>query len=171
MDMSLQQDSIRLDNTIKSLIRDSEQEYNQIDNRIKELNLQLQEKDMQTDHSENASYQAAKDERDIKATIGNMLLERISSLKTEVGNYAPTGYISLGTTVDLRVLSVNGASPHFKPTQFIVKLVQHSTSKAVDNLIAIDGKVGAAILGRKAGDVVEVIAPTGKITYRIERIY
>lgn len=170
MDTSLKQKSIELDAVVQSVLIESQKEYEVIHARITELNTALQEME-KTDLSENADYQKAKDERDIQNALGNMLLRRIQAMSKELEPYVPTGFITLGTTVDLSVIAVDGKAPNFKPTQFIVKVVQHDTSDAEKDLIAVDSKVGAAILGRKAGETVEAETPKGVITYRIERIY
>lgn len=171
MDMSLKDESDRLNNTIEELIRSTEEEYNRIAARIKELTILLQEKEMQTDRSENASFQIAKDERDMKTSIGNLLLQKLQAMQSELGNYVPTGFIGLGTTVELTLLAVDGKPPFNVKTHFIFKLVQHHTSNAKKALIALDSKVGSAIIGRRAGDCVNCKAPKGLLTYKIERIY
>jgi transcription elongation GreA/GreB family factor len=89
----------------------------------------------------------------------------------EIGNYTPTGFIRLGTTVELIVNSIDGIQKTLPKNKFVFKLVQHDTSDALKRLVAIDSHVGAAILGRPAGDIVVVEAPGGKINYKIERIY
>lgn len=167
---SLKKESEELDAVIQQVIAEARTEYDIVIKRIEELQAKLQAIE-KTDLSENADYQNAKDERDAKVAISNLLLKRIESMSTELGTYTPTGFIMLGTTVELSVITVNGKPPQLPKTNFIFKIVQHNTSNALRNLFAIDSKVGSAILGRAAGDVVDVSAPMGEITYKIERIY
>ena len=171
MDTSLKGVSEGFDQTIQKLIIDTKNDLNKIEEEIEELNIKLQGKDMKTDRSENADYQIATDARAMKMAMRNLLLQRIESISHEVGGYAHTGFIALGSTVELNVVTVGGKTPHFSKTNFIFKLVQHNTSKALLNLVAIDSKVGAAILGRTAGDDVTVEAPCGLVKYHIERVY
>ena len=171
MDNSLQSVSQQLDDTIRELISSSEEELRAVLKRIDELNIALQGKEMQTDRSENQDFQVAKDERDMKNAISNLLAVKIESLQNEIGNYTPNGFITLGTTVDLKVMSVNERVPDLPKTKFIFKLVQHATADAKKQLVAIDSKVGLAIVGHQAGDIVTATTPMGLITYKIERIY
>lgn len=179
--------SEKLTKDIETLIANETAELEEITARIKELNYRLQnDPDLQTDRSENASFQIAKDERDVKVNISNIKMARIESLRSELGNYTSTGYITLGTTVELRVIAVkNYDSLSFLKRKVmrgnreveelqdtaIFKLVRHNTSNAKCNLVSIDYIVGKAITGRTAGEVVTVTTPLGEVTYKIERIY
>lgn len=179
--------SENLTKDIAQMIEDEVAELEEIMSRIKELNYRLQnDPDLQTDRSENASFQIAKDERDVKVNISNTKMARIESLRSELVSYTSTGYITLGTTVELRVIAVknydtlnflkqkvirdNREVEELQDT-IIFKLVTHNTSNAKRNLVAIDYIVGKAIVGRTAGEVVTVTTPLGEVTYKIERIY
>lgn len=169
--MELKEVSAKLNNAMLKLIEDTRKELVDVNERIEQLNAQLQEKEMQTDRSENASFQIAKDERDVQVTIRNLLQNRIESLEAESGDYIPTGYITLGTTVELSIVSINGKAPSIHTTTFIVKLVNHDLSKADVGFVAIDSKVGSAIMSHQVGEIIEVVTQKGVISYKIERIY
>lgn len=171
MDNSLLAVSEQLNAVIVQSIAEEKEALTQLEEEIRNLNVTLQGKEMQTDRSENADFQIAKDSRDIKVALSNLHMQRIESMSSEVGNYAPTGFITLGSTVELNLMSVNGQTPHIAERLFVFKLVQHHTSNALKKLVAIDSKVGAALLGRAAGEIVDVEAPMGRLTYKIERIY
>lgn len=171
MDNSLQSVSQQLDETIKSQIKDSYAKLDKLNREIEELNIKLQGKEMQTDRSENADFQIASDARAMKTAMANLYVKRIESMSSEVGQYTPTGFITLGTTVELKIKSVDGKPPHFDKTTLVFKLVQHDTSNALVNLVAIDTKVGQALLGRTAGQMIQVNTLSGLIDYSIERIY
>ena len=171
MSNDLKAASDKLNSVMVNLIEETKRELADVNARIAQLNNQLQEKEMQTDRSENASFQIAKDERDVQVTIRNLLQNRIESLESESDNYIATGFITLGTTVELRIISIAGKAPVISPTTFIVKLVNHDLSKANVGLIAVDSKVGSAIMGHAAGETVEVVTPKGVVSYKIERIY
>ena len=185
--LDLRSVSEELTRDIEKMIEDETAELEEITARIKELNYRLQnDPDLQTDRSENASFQIAKDERDVKVNISNIKMARIESLRSELGNYTSTGYIALGTTVELRIIAVkNYDSLDFLKKKVmqgnrevevlqdtaIFKLVRHNTSNAKRNLVAIDYIVGKALVGRTAGEVITVTTPLGEVTYKIERIY
>lgn len=171
IDNSLLTKSEELDNVILGLIDSTRKELDKLNSDIEKLNVKLRGKEMRVDRSENADFQIANDARAMKTALANLLNRRIASISSEVNSYTPTGFITLGTTVELRVLSVNGKSPNFEQQNFIFKLVQHDTSDSLLNLVAIDSPVGSAILGRTTGDTVMIEALGGRIEYSIERIY
>lgn len=171
MDNSLKTISSQLNDRIVQLIAEEKETLIQLENDIKELNIALQGKEMQVDRSENADFQIAKDKRDVKVALSNLHIQRIESMSSEIGEYASTGFITLGSTVELTLIAVDGQTPSLEENTFIFKLVQHHTSNALQQLVAIDSKVGASLLGRTSGEIVDVEAPMGRLTYRIERIY
>ena len=171
IDQSLIGVSQELDGVVRSLIDSTELELNKLGEEIEELNVKLQGKEMRVDRSENADFQIANDSRAMKTALANLLNKRIKSLSSEVNSYTPTGFITLGTTVDLRVKSVDGKPAKLPKTQFVFKLVQHDTSDSLKGLVAIDSPVGAALLGRTSGETIIVDALGGRIEYLIERIY
>lgn len=171
MDISLLPKSQELDGVIASLIDSTTQELNKLMQEIEELNVKLQGKEMRVDRSENADFQIANDARAMKTAMANLLNKRIESISGEIGSYTPTGFITLGTTVELSVISVDGKPRKLKQNRFIFKLVKHDTSNSLLNLVAIDSLVGAALQGRTVGEEVLVDALGGQIKYKIERIY
>lgn len=170
MDTSLQSISMQLDEKLRELYSITQNELNAINVRIEELNQLLQMKEMNTDRSENASYQIARDERDIKIAIRSKLQQRLATLEAGTGPYSPTGYITLGTTVEFSVISIDG-KPFDKLKNCVAKIVEHSLSQAKLGFIAVDGKAGAAFLGKCAGDTVLTRTLKGDVLYKIERIY
>ena len=171
MDLSLKEASDKFENVMRDLIKSTEQELLDVNKRIDELNELLQTKEMFVDRSENASFQIATDERDVKVTVRSLLQKRIATFEAGIGNYTPTGFITQGSTVELTVMTIADKKPANMQTNFVVKLVDHALSKADIGLVAVDSKVGAALLSHRAGDIIEVFAPKGLIRYRIERLY
>lgn len=167
----LKENSAKLDGIIRALVEEAQEALKSVNTRIAELNELLKEKEMQTDRSENASFQIAKDERDMKVALSLLYARRIASLQEELIPYNSTGFIAKGSTVKLVVETINGKNPELNQTEFICKLVSHDTSTAKKGLISIDSKVGAAILNRREGDTVSVKAPMGLVTYKIEGVY
>lgn len=171
IDQSLLAESNRLNNNIVAAIESSKEELNRLMVEIEELNVKLQSKDMRVDRSENADFQIANDSRAMKVATANLLNKRIESMSQELKTYIPTGFITLGTTVEIKALTVDGKPKNLPKDKFLFKLVQHDTGDSLQSLVAIDSLVGKAIVGRTTGEIVSVVAPIGKVEYRIERIY
>lgn len=172
MDISLKSEAEKLTESIKRLIKEEEDSYIIYANRVAELTNELQTNpDLQNDRSENNSFVVTKENRDIAQAMVNTISARIESLRGELTAYKPTGYITLGTTVELRLLSIDGMPPSYETKSFIIKIVNHATGKASAGLIANDSPIGLAVLGKKAGDEIVAIAPGGRVRYKIERMY
>lgn len=173
MDNSLQEASKEFNNVMREMVRATQEELNDVNKRIEELNELLQQKEMNTDRSENASFQIAKDERDIKVSIRSRLQKRIATFDAETEDtYSPTGFATQGSTLELSVVSIENKEPgDIKQKNFIVKLVHKDLGKADKGLVPVNSKVGAALLSHRAGDVIEVMVPKGLIKYKIERLY
>lgn len=73
MDMSLQAESLRFNDVMRGMVKATEAELEVINARITELTELLQTKEMSTDRSENASFQIATDERDVKTAVRSAL--------------------------------------------------------------------------------------------------
>jgi len=112
----------------------------------------------QGDLSENSDYQSAKEE--LAFADG-----RIAELEELVKNskvVTPT----LGSAVDFGnavTVSVNG-------TQVVFQIVGEWEANPAQKKISHTSPLGSALLGKKAGDKVEVEAPAGKILYTIVTI-
>lgn len=170
MSQSLKEISEQLDIKLQESREETLKELATVNASIDELNALLQTKEMNTDRSENASFQIAKDARDIKVSVRSKLQKRLATLEAGSGTYVPTGIITLGTTVEFSVITIDGKPPA-KPIKMIVKLVEDSIAKAKLGFIAVGGKVGAAFVGKQSGQEVIVRALKGDILYKIERIY
>ncbi|MCM1218890.1 MAG: GreA/GreB family elongation factor [Lachnospiraceae bacterium] len=172
MDNSLQAESARFNDVMREMVRETQTELADVNKRIDELNALLQMKEMSVDRSENASFQIAKDERDIKVSIRSRLQKRIATFEAETGDdYSPTGFATQGSTIELSVVSIENKPPVGIKTNFIVKLVHKDLGKADKGLVAVTSKVGAALLSHRVGDTIEVMVPKGLIRYKIERLY
>ena len=111
---------------------------------------------MQGDLSENSDYQAAKDELEF-------LDGRISELESVVKNAVVVktvgngSGVAVGTSVTLKV---NGQ-------QHIFHIVGEWEADPSQKKISHTSPLGQALLGKKAGDKVEVQAPAGIVVYEI----
>lgn len=172
MDEGLKAKSKEFDRVMQTLVDSTRQELDDVTRRIVELQTILQDKEMHTDRSENASFQIARDELDIKTAISARLHKRIDAFSAATGNYNPTDIVTLGSTVELKVITINDKPPvNIQKTSFTFKLVEHDLAKAALGLVAIDSKVGAALLHKVVGQSFDTKTPKGKIQYRIERLY
>ena len=131
-------------------------------NRRKSVAGKLKEARAQGDLSENAEYDAAKDEQaEIEArivVIENMLrnVKVINEAKLNKNK------ISLGSQVKLLDLELN--------EEFVYMIVGSTESDPANGKISNESPLGNALLGCKAGDIVEVNSPAGLIKYKVLEI-
>jgi len=111
------------------------------------------------DISENAEYEDAKNEQ---AFVEGRILQLDQLLRTArvVDNHgAPPDTIIVGSTVRIKDL---GSGEEITYT-----IVGSAEADPDRDRISNESPVGRALLGRRAGDVVEVTVPAGKMTYRV----
>lgn len=103
------------------------------------------------DLSENADYDAARNRQgEIESRIAE--IEEILSNAIEVQAATSNEIVDLSTKVTLLDLSEN--------TQYVYKIVGAGEARPLENLISYTSPLGAAILNKRAGEVVTVQAPT-----------
>lgn len=129
--------------------------------RRKEVAEKLKEAREQGDLSENAEYDAAKDEqRDIETEIA--ALEAILNNCEVIQE--PTGKTSKKV---IRIESVVVLKDIEFDEDIEYTIVGSSEADSLNNKISNESPLGAALLGKKVGDVVKVEAPIGEIEYKI----
>ena len=130
--------------------------------RRKEIADKIKEAREQGDLSENAEYDAAKDEqRDIEARI-EYLEELLKNAEVYVEDEATLDAVSIGTTVDLLDLEFN------EEVEF--KIVGSTEADSLQGLISNEAPVGKALLGKKIGDLVTVETQMGEAQYKVLNI-
>jgi transcription elongation factor GreA len=110
------------------------------------------------DLSENAEYDAAREEQgQVEGRIAELdeILKNADIIKPGKSN----GIIKVGSTVDLH----NGK----KVTYQIVGPVE---ADPMEGKISNESPIGVALLGKKVGDKVTIETPKGKITYSVEAV-
>ena len=114
------------------------------------------------DLSENAEYDAAKDEQSmVEAEIFEIEHKlRTSTIIDE--KQIDTSKVSIGCTVTILDIEFN--------EELTYKIVGSSESDPKKNLISNESPVGAALLGRAEGETVEVRAPSGLLKFKILKI-
>lgn len=128
----------------------------------KEVAQKIKEAREQGDLSENAEYDAAKDEqKDIEARIEELesILKNVEVVYTdEVDNEK----VNVGCVVTVKELSNGNVQ--------IFKLVGSTEADILNNKISNESPVGAALMGAKAGEIVTVEAPNGSFQFEILEI-
>jgi len=110
------------------------------------------------DISENAEYDAARQEQAFIEGKISELEDVIKNSKTvEKGK---KGVVHVGARVTVHI---NGGDETFH-------LVGAHEANPLENKISHESPLGSALLGKKVGDTFEVEAPIGKLTYKITKI-
>ncbi|MCI8772138.1 MAG: transcription elongation factor GreA [Lachnospiraceae bacterium] len=132
-------------------------------NRRREVAVKIKEAREQGDLSENAEYDAAKDEqRDIELRI------------EEIDNILKNAEVVVEEDVDLNVINV-GCKVKLKDIEFDeimeYKIVGSTEADCLNGKISNESPVGVALIGSKAGDTIEVESPNGEmVKYEILEI-
>ena len=128
----------------------------------KEVAGKIKEAREQGDLSENAEYDAAKDEqRDIEARIEE--LEKIlKNAEVVVEDEVDLDKINIGCIV--KILDVEYSE------ELDYKIVGSTEANSIKGKISNESPVGKALIGHKVGDTVEVETPAGVFAYKILEI-
>ena len=129
--------------------------------RRKEVAQKLKEAREQGDLSENAEYDAAKDEqRDIEAQIAELeeILKNAEIIQDEAGG-KKSNKVKMESVVKLHDVEYD------EDIEYVI--VGSSEADSLNNKISNESPLGAALIGKKDGDTVKVEAPVGEIEYKI----
>lgn len=128
-----------------------------------EVAQKIKEAREQGDLSENAEYDAAKDEqRDIEARIEE--LEKIlKNVEVVVEDEVDLDTINIGCCVKIHDFEYDEDLEY--------KIVGSTEANSLKGKISNESPLGKALLGARRGDVVTVEAPAGDIEYTIIDIY
>ena len=128
-------------------------------NRRKEVAEKIKEAREQGDLSENAEYDAAKDEqRDIEARIKQLEDMIKNSVLVEVENLSEET-VNMGLMVKVLDMAFNEEVEY--------EIVGSTHSDSLSGRISNESPLGIALMGKKVGDEVVVEAPAGEFTYRV----
>lgn len=126
-------------------------------NRRREIAAKIKEAREQGDLSENAEYDAAKDEqRDIEERIA--LVESIIK-NAEIQEEAEEGVVNLGCRVKVMDLEDN------EEDEFV--FVSTSETDSINGRISNESPIGKALFHHKVGDIVKVETGSGEFQYKI----
>ena len=127
--------------------------------KLKEVAEKLKEAREQGDLSENAEYDAAKDEqRDIEARI-EALEKILKNAEVVVEEDVDTNKISIGCNVKIRDLELNEDLEY--------KIVGSSEANSLKGKISNESPVGKALIGAKKGQTVSVETQAGVFKYKV----
>ena len=124
--------------------------------RRKEVSLKIKEAREQGDLSENAEYDAAKDEqRDIEARI-EQIEKILKNAEVVVEDEVDSEKINVGCKVLVYDMEF--------------KIVGSTEASSLQGKISNESPVGKALIGAKVNDVVDVELPNGTIQYKVLKI-
>lgn len=130
--------------------------------RRKEVAQKIKEAREQGDLSENAEYDAAKEEqREIELRIEE-LEKLLKNAEVVVEDEVDLNKVSVGCRV--KVYDMEFAE------EVDFQLVGSAQANSLENMISNESPMGRALIGREVGDVVDVDAPVGVIQYKILEI-
>ena len=128
-------------------------------NKRKEVSQKIKEAREQGDLSENAEYDAAKDEqRDIEARI-EALEKILKNAEVVVEEDVDLNKISIGCKVKIRDLEFNEDLEY--------KIVGSSEANSLKGKISNESPVGKALIGAKKGQTVTVETQAGVLKYKV----
>ena len=131
--------------------------------RRKEVAQKLKEAREQGDLSENAEYDAAKDEqRDIEARIETEIAELeaiLANCEVIQDNDKNKDVVKMESVVVLHDVEFDEDIEY--------TIVGSSEADSLNNKISNESPLGAALIGKKKGDTVKVEAPVGEIEYTV----
>lgn len=130
--------------------------------RRKEVAAKIKEAREQGDLSENAEYDAAKDEqRDIELRIEE-LEKLLKNAEVVVEEEIDVNKINIGCKVKLLDVEYDEEMEFY--------IVGSTEANSLQNKISNESPVGQALMGKKAGDVVDVETQAGVIQYKVLEI-
>lgn len=131
-------------------------------NRRKEVAAKIKEAREQGDLSENAEYDAAKDEqRDIELRIEE-LEKLLKNAEVVVEDEIDVDKINIGCKVKLLDVEYDEEMEFF--------IVGSTEANSLQNKISNEAPVGHALMGKSVGDVVDVETQAGVIQYKVLEI-
>ncbi|MFA9465961.1 MAG: transcription elongation factor GreA [Velocimicrobium sp.] len=131
-------------------------------NRRKQVAGKIKEAREQGDLSENAEYDAAKDEqRDIEARIEE-IDKILKNAEVVVEEDVDLNKINIGCKVILKDMEYNETIEY--------KIVGSTEANSLKGKISNESPVGKALIGAKKGELITVETPVGEIRYEILEI-
>ncbi len=127
-----------------------------------EMARQIAEARDKGDLSENAEYDAAKDAQGLLELKISKLEEVVSNARVLDESTIDTSKVSILAKVKIKNKK-NGA-------QMTYTLVSEEEADLKTGKISVKSPIGKGLLGKKIGDVTEIVVPAGKIQFEIQDI-
>ena len=132
-------------------------------NQRREIAQKIKEAREQGDLSENAEYDAAKDEqRDIEARI-EQIEQILKNAEVVDEDEVDLDVVNIGCLVRVLDIEYNEEEEY--------KLVGSSEASSLQNKISNESPFGKALIGAKVGDFVDGEAPAGVVKYKVLSIH
>ncbi len=131
-------------------------------NKRKEIAAKIKEAREQGDLSENAEYDAAKDEqRDIEARIDELenILKNAQIIDSKKIDFDK---IHMGCKVRVRDMGTR--------KELVYEIVSSTEVNSREKKISYESPIGEALMNKEVGDVVEIQIPAGSLRYKVLNI-
>ncbi len=114
------------------------------------------------DLSENAEYKAAKERQHLLEGRKALLQNRLAALSLVNLEKIPTDRAAYGSKLLLHDYESD------KQVQYT--LVSPEESNVAQGLVSITSPIGRSLVGKRAGDSVEIVTPSGKKEYEVRKL-
>ena len=131
-------------------------------NKRKEISQKIKEAREQGDLSENAEYDAAKEEQRIIEGRIEELQAILKDAEVVDEDDVRSGKVNVGSKVTILDVELDETVEY--------NIVGSTEANILNNLISNESPLGRAIMGRKKGETVEVETPGGMVKYKIVMI-
>ena len=119
------------------------------------------------DLSENAEYDAAKNEEAQVAAEIAQIKEQLNNATIIDTDQISTKSVAVGCFVQIVEVETRGGKVEEVDEPEEIKLVGTMESDAANGKISNDSPLGRALVGRKKGEVFTVVTPGGKLEYKV----
>ena len=114
------------------------------------------------DLSENAEYDAAKEAQGMLELEISKLEETLSNARIIDESKLDTSKVLVHSTVKIKNLTNSAVMKY--------KLVAQSEANLAHGKISVDSPIGKGLLGKKTGDVAEIVIPSGNVKFEVLEI-
>ncbi len=148
----------------KERIKELEEELRLLQTRgRKEMAGKIAEARSHGDLSENADYDAAKDEQGLLELKISKLSDTLSHAEVIDADEFPTDKVYILSKVKIKNQKTGKISDY--------QLVSQEEADFEKNKLGVTSPIGKALLGKKIGEIAEINVPAGKTTFEVLDIY
>lgn len=127
-----------------------------------EIGARIEEARAQGDLSENSEYDDAREAQAKNEARIHEIEELLKNAEVSDDDEVLKTVVSFGSTVTLKDLQTK--------EEEVYTIVGQNEANFFENRISEESPVGAAIMGKKKGNTVEVVTPAGNLKYKIVKI-